>query len=172
MLRGAREHRSITLEADARHLLTDVWTTAAVVVGAILTMVTGLLWLDPVVAIAVAIHILWAGAMLVRRSFDGLMDQAVPADDLAKIVEVLEALRSRGCDYHELRTRTAGARSFVDVHILVPGDLSVQEGHNLVEGLEKEVQLKLPHVEMLTHIEPIEDPRSWTDETHRTTEPH
>jgi cation diffusion facilitator family transporter len=172
MLRGAREHRSITLEADARHLLTDVWTTAAVVVGVILTAVTGLLWLDPLVAIVVAIHILWTGTSLVRRSFDGLMDQAIPAEDLAAIVAILEPLRSRGCDYHELRSRTAGSRSFVDVHVLVPGTMSVQDGHNLVEGLEKEVQLRLPHVEMLTHLEPIEDPRSWTDETHRTTEPH
>ena len=81
---------------------------------------------------------------------------------------VLDALRTRGCDYHELRTRRAGSRSFVDVHILVPGTMSVLEGHNLVEGLEKEVQLRLPHVEMLTHLEPIEDPRSWADETHRT----
>jgi cation diffusion facilitator family transporter len=171
MLRGAREHRSITLEADARHLLTDVWTTAGVVVGVVVTFATGALWIDPAVAIAVAIHILWAGWELMRRSFRGLMDEAIPAADRAKIVEVLDALRSRGCDYHELRTRTAGARSFVDVHILVPGNMSVQEGHNLVEGLEKEVQLKLPHVEMLTHLEPIEDPRSWTDETHRSSEP-
>jgi cation diffusion facilitator family transporter len=170
MLRGAREHRSITLEADARHLLTDVWTTAGVVAGVIITYATGLLWLDPLVAIAVAIHILWAGWELMRRSFQGLMDEAIPAAERAKIVEVLDALRSRGCDYHELRTRSAGARSFVDVHVLVPGGMSVQEGHNLVEGLEKEVQLKLPHVEMLTHLEPIEDPRSWTDETHRSTE--
>jgi divalent metal cation (Fe/Co/Zn/Cd) transporter len=104
-----------------------------------------------------------------RRSFQGSWT-SVSADHRETIVEVLEALRSRGCDYHELRTRSAGARSFVDVHVLVPGDMSVQEGHNLVEGLEKEVQLRLPHVEMLTHLEPIEDPRSWTDETHRTTE--
>ena len=84
---------------------------------------------------------------------------------------MLDALRSSGCDYHELRTRRAGSRSFVDVHILVPGTMTVLEGHNLVEGLEKEVQLRLPHVEMLTHLEPIEDPRSWADETHRSTPP-
>jgi len=169
MLGGARAHRSITLEADARHLLTDVWTTGGVVVGVVLASVTGLLWLDPVVAIAVAIHILWTGTSLVRRSFQGLMDEAIPANERAQIAEVLDVLRSRGCDYHELRTRSAGSRCFVDVHILVPGTMSVLEGHNLVEGLEKEVQLRLPHVEMLTHLEPIEDPRSFTDETHRPT---
>jgi cation diffusion facilitator family transporter len=170
MLRGAREHRSITLEADARHLLTDVWTTAGVVIGVVVASASGLPWLDPVVAIAVALHILWTGATLMRRSFRGLMDEAVPADERAQIAAVLDALRTRGCDYHELRTRRAGSRSFVDVHVLVPGSMSVLEGHNLVEGLEKEVQLRLPHVEMLTHLEPIEDPRSWVDETHRTTE--
>jgi len=138
------------------------------VVGVVLAALTGFLWLDPAVAIAVAVHILWTGTALMRRSFHGLMDQAVPDEDRARIVEVLEVLRAKGFDYHELRTRRAGARSFVDVHVLVPGKMTVQEGHNLVEGLEKEVQLRLPHVEMLTHLEPIEDPRSWTDETHRS----
>ena len=170
MLRGAVDHRSITLEADARHLLTDVWTTGGVVAGVLLASATGLLWLDPVVAIAVAVHILWIGSSLMRRSFQGLMDEAIPAADRATVVEVLDSVRTRGFDYHELRTRAAGARSFVDVHVLVPGTMSVQEAHNVVEGLEKEVQLRLPHVEMLTHLEPIEDPRSFTDETHRTAE--
>ena len=171
MLRASREHRSITLEADAHHLLTDVWTTAGVIVGVLAAGATGWLRLDPLIAIAVAVHILWTGASLMRRSFHGLMDQAIPSADRAQIAAILDALKARGCDYHELRTRSAGARSFVDVHVLVPGTMSVQEGHNLVEGLEKEVQLRLPHVEMLTHLEPIEDPRSWTDETHRTTKP-
>jgi cation diffusion facilitator family transporter len=167
MLRASREHRSITLEADARHLLTDVWTTGGVIVGVLLAGFTGWLPLDALVAIAVAVHILWTGAALMRRSFRGLMDQAIPDEERARIAEILEVLRTRGCDYHELRTRRAGARSFVDVHVLVPGAMTVLEGHNLVEGLEKEVQLRLPHVEMLTHLEPIEDPRSFADETHR-----
>jgi cation diffusion facilitator family transporter len=170
MLRASREHRSITLEADARHLLTDVWTTGGVIAGVLVASATGWLQLDAVIAIAVALHILWTGTALMKRSFHGLMDQAIPEAERAQIDAILAVLRTRGCDYHELRTRRAGARSFVDVHILVPGTMTVQEGHNLVEGLEKEVQLRLPHVEMLTHLEPIEDPRSWTDETHRTTE--
>ena len=171
MFRGARRHRSITLEADARHLLTDVWTTGGVVAGVLLAGATGWLVLDPLIALAVAIHILWTGTALMRRSFHGLMDQAIPEAERKEIDQILQALRARGCDFHELRTRRAGARSFVDVHVLVPGTMTVQEGHNLVEGFEKEVQLRLPHVEMLTHLEPIEDPRSFTDETHRTAEP-
>ena len=163
MLRAARQHRSITLEADARHLMTDVWTTVGVVVGVILVEATGLQRLDPIVAIGVAIHILWTGATLVSRSFHGLMDRAVPDADRAIIVEVLETLRQQGGDYHALRTRESGAKSFVDVHVLVPGKLTVQQGHDLCEKLEKQIQSRLPHVEVLTHLEPLEDPKSWDD---------
>jgi len=163
MLRAARVHRSITLEADARHLLTDVWTTAGVVVGVILVEVTGILRLDPLIAIAVAIQILWTGFALITRSFHGLMDRAIPDADRAVIVEVLEKLRHEGADYHALRTRESGAKSFVDVHVLVPGRMSVQEAHDLAEALENDIRTRLPHVEVLTHLEPLEDPKSWDD---------
>jgi len=166
MLRAAREHRSITLEADARHLLTDVWTTAGVLIGVIAVSMTGWLRLDPIIAIAVAIQILWTGWHLMARSFQGLMDRAIPDEDRAKVIEVLETLRHQGGDYHALRTRVAGAKSFVDVHVLVPGRMTVQEGHDLVEKLENDIQAKLPHVEVLTHLEPLEDPKSW-DDPHR-----
>lgn len=163
MLRAAREHRSITLEADARHLLTDVWTTVGVVVGVVLVQLTGWLALDPIIAIVVALQILWTGWTLIARSFQGLMDRAIPDEDRAAIVEVLETLRHQGGDYHALRTRVAGAKSFVDVHVLVPGNMSVQDGHDLVEGLEADIRGRLPHVEVLTHLEPLEDPKSWDD---------
>jgi cation diffusion facilitator family transporter len=163
MLRAARTHRSITLEADARHLLTDVWTTVGVIVGIVLVQLTGILRLDPIVALAVAVQILWTGWHLMSRSFDGLMDRAVPGSDRAVIEEVLQRVRHEGCDYHALRTREAGAKSFVDVHVLVPGRMSVQAGHDLCESLESEIRSRLPHVEILTHLEPLEDPRSWDD---------
>lgn len=163
MLRAAREHRSITLEADARHLLTDVWTTAGVLVGVLLVKLTGWLLLDPIVAIAVAVHILWTGGSLIARSFEGLMDRAIPDEDRAVVVEVLETLRQQGGDYHALRTRVAGAKSFVDVHVLLPGKMSIQAGHDLAEQLENDIRVRLPHVEVLTHLEPLEDPKSWDD---------
>jgi len=97
------------------------------------------------------------------RSFDGLMDRAIPEADLKVIVGVLEELRHQGADYHALRTRMAGAKSFVDVHVLMPGGMSIQAGRDLVERLENEIQSKLPHVEVLTHLEPLEDPKSWDD---------
>jgi cation diffusion facilitator family transporter len=163
MLRAAKVHRSITLEADARHLLTDVWTTAGVLVAVALVQFTGWLRLDPIIAIVVALQILWTGWTLIGRSFQGLMDRAVPDEDQEKIVAVLSTLHDRGCDYHALRTRVAGAKSFVDVHVLVPGSMSVQDGHDLAEQLENDIQAKLPHVEVLTHLEPLEDPKSWDD---------
>jgi len=163
MLRAARGHRSITLEADARHLLTDVWTTAGVFVGIVLVQLTGWLRLDPVIALAVAIQILWTGWHLMARSFEGLMDRAVPDEDRAVICGVLDSLRHEGGDYHALRTRVAGAKSFVDVHVLVPGGMTIQAGHDIVERLENEIRAKLPHVEVLTHLEPLEDPKSWDD---------
>lgn len=163
MLRAARAHRSITLEADARHLLTDVWTTVGVFVGVVLVSSTGWLRLDPLVALAVAVQILYTGWQLMHRSFQGLMDRAVPDEDRALITGVLDTLRHEGGDYHALRTRIAGSKSFVDVHVLVPGSMTVQAGHDLAERLENEIRAKLPHVEVLTHLEPLEDPKSWDD---------
>ena len=161
LLRAAKVHRSITLEADARHLLTDVWTSAGVLVGIVVANATGWARLDPLVAIAVAVHIVWTGWSLIRRSFDGLMDRAIPANEQAKLIEVLERYKTQGCDYHQLRTRQSGKRSFIDVHLLVPGTTSVLDGHDVVERFEAEVRTLLPHVEVLTHLEPIEDPRSY-----------
>ena len=163
MLRAAKAHRSITLEADARHLLTDVWTTVGVFAGVVMVQSTGWLRLDPLIAIAVAIQILWTGWHLMRRSFDGLMDRAIPDEDRAVVTGILDEVRRQGGDYHALRTRVAGAKSYVNVHILVPGSMSVQDGHDLVEKLESDIAAKLPHVEVLTHLEPLEDPKSWDD---------
>ena len=163
MLRAARAHRSITLEADARHLLADVWTTAGVLVGLLLVKFTGWLRLDALVALAVALQILWTGWTLLARSFQGLMDRAVPDEDRAAIIEILETLKQQGADYHALRTRVSGAKSFVDVHLLVPGTMTVQQGHDLAESIENDIHTRLPHVEVLTHLEPLEDPRSWDD---------
>ena len=163
LLKGAREHRSITLEADAHHLLTDVWTTVGVIIGVGVVHFTGWLLLDPLIAIAVALQILWTGWSLIRRSFDGLMDRAIPADERERIVAVLDRVKAKGGDYHRLRTRVSGKKSFVDVHILVPGAMSVHDAHDLAHGLEQDIQAAVPHVEVLTHLESLEDPRSWDD---------
>jgi len=163
LLKGAREHRSITLEADAHHLLTDVWTTAGVIAAVAVVHFTGWLVLDPVIAIVVALQILWTGWSLIRRSFDGLMDRAIPDEERARIEAILDQVKARGGDYHRLRTRVSGKKSFVDVHLLVPGAMSVHEGHDLAHRLESEIEAAIPHVEVLTHLESIDDPRSWED---------
>lgn len=163
LLKGAREHRSITLEADAHHLLTDVWTTAGVIAAVAVVHFTGWLVLDPLIAIAVALQILWTGWSLIRRSFDGLMDRAIPEEERARIAAILDQVKARGGDYHRLRTRVSGKKSFVDVHLLVPGTMTVHEGHDLAHRLESEIEAAIPHVEVLTHLESIDDPRSWED---------
>lgn len=163
LLKGAREHRSITLEADAHHLLTDVWTTAGVIAAVAVVHFTGWLVLDPVIAIVVALQILWTGWSLIRRSFDGLMDRAIPDEERARIAAILDQVKARGGDYHRLRTRVSGKKSFVDVHLLVPGTMTVHEGHDLAHRLEAEIEAAIPHVEVLTHLESIDDPRSWED---------
>lgn len=161
LLQGARDHRSITLEADAHHLLADVWTTAGVIAAVAVVHFTGWLILDPLIAMAVAGQILWIGWTLIRRSFDGLMDRAIPTAEREKIVAVLEQVKANGGDYHRLRTRVSGKKSFVDVHVLVPGRMSVHEGHDLVQQLEMEIAAAVPHIEVLTHLESIEDRSSW-----------
>ena len=161
LLGAAKAHRSITLEADAHHLLSDVWTTVGVVIGVLLSVWTGWHILDPLIAIAVAFRILWTGANLIRQSFDGLMDRAIPDADRHKIEAVLNRFAAEGVRYHELRTRLAGKRSFVNVHILVPGATTVQAGHEILERIEAQIRTALPHVEVLTHLEPVEDPRSY-----------
>jgi len=161
---AGRRHHSITLEADAHHLMTDVWTSAGVLVGVGAVRLTGWGWLDPVVALAVAGNIVRMGVSLMRRSMRGLMDAALPVDEQGVIREVLDGFRGDGVEYHALRTRRAAARRFVSVHILVPGEWSVQRGHDLLERVEAGVCARLPNVTIFTHLEPLEDPAAWGDE--------
>lgn len=163
LLRAGRAHRSITLEADGRHLMTDVWTTVGVVTALLLVAFTGWIWLDAVIAILVGLHILLEGWRLMRRSFDGLMDKSIPEDEMEKVRAVLDRLRTTGNDYHALRTRQAGRTHFIDVHVLVPGAMTVQAGHDLVEQVEADLRDAVPHAEVLIHLEPLEDPRAWQD---------
>ena len=163
--RAGRRHQSITLEADAQHLMTDVWTSAGVVVGVGAVAMTGWERLDPIIAIVVAGNIIWSGVQIVRKSIFGLMDTALPASEQAAVRGVLEGYSASGIQYHALRTRQAGVRRFVSVHILVPGAMSVHEGHLLLERIEADIGRALPNVSMLTHLESLDDPSSWDDMT-------
>ncbi len=163
--RAGKRERSIALTANARHLLTDVWTSAGVVVGIAAVAMTGWQALDPIVALLVAANIVWSGYRLLRLSVDGLMDRALPASEFAAVRAVLDAHVETGIQYHALRTRESGARRFVSLHVLVPGDWTVQRGHALLERIESEIRAVVPNATVLTHLESLDDPASWEDQT-------
>jgi cation diffusion facilitator family transporter len=164
LLKVGKKRHSVILEADAHHLMTDVYTSAGVIVAVGLVAVTGWLWLDPVIALVVATNILWTGWQLMRRSTLGLMDAALPAATLLRVDEVLGRYKAEGIGFHALRTRQAGSRAFVTLHVLVPGSWTVQQGHDLCERLEHELLAVLPNGHVTTHLEPAEDPVSLLDE--------
>jgi cation diffusion facilitator family transporter len=163
LLRAGQQYRSITLEANAKHLMTDVWTTAGVLVGIAAVALTGWEVLDPLIALAVAVQILFTGLKLVRESAYGLMDTALPSGEQQQIVEILDRYAVGGVRYHALRTRNAGSQRFMSVHIQVPGAWSVQDGHSLLEDIDRDVRAVLKPISVFTHLEPLEDPRSWED---------
>jgi len=164
ILRASRVHRSITLEANAKHLLTDVWTSVGVIAAVALVAWTDWLWLDPCIALLVAANIVWAGTGIVRRSVSGLMDKALDPQELAKLEHLLDGYRSQGAGFHAVLTRQSGSKTFISMHVLVPGDWTVQRGHELLEQIEEEVRTLHPGSHVITHLEPAEDPSSFNDQ--------
>ena len=164
LLRVGKRHDSITLEADGRHLMTDVWTSAGVILGVALVVLTGWLRLDPLVALAVALHIVWTGVGLVRRSAAGLLDAAIPQEDRDAIQKVFDEYEKQGVTFHAFRTRRAAARRFVSFHLLVPDRWSVSRAHRLSEEIEARIRIAVPNAAVFTHIEPISDPASYEDQ--------
>ncbi len=165
ILRAGRKHNSITLEANAHHLLTDVWTSVGVLAGVGLVALTGWQWLDPIVALLVAANIIWAGAKIVRQSVGGLMDTMLSPRELAAVRSVFQIYEKDGVQFHALRTRQAGSRKFVSVHVLVPGDWTVQRGHQLLERIEADIRRTVSDAVVFTHLESLDDPASWDDQT-------
>jgi cation diffusion facilitator family transporter len=162
--RAGRAHHSITLEANAHHLLTDVWTSAGVIVGIGAVALTGWHWLDPLVALAVVVNIVVTGYRIVTESVSGLMDSAWPAVDQQLLKETLATFAQRGATFHAVRTRQAGPRRFVSMHVLVPGDWTVQAGHHLLERIEAAIRARIENVTVFTHLESLDDPASFEDE--------
>jgi len=162
---NGKENHSVTLIANSKHLMTDVWTSVGVLVGVGLVAVTGWAPLDSLVAIAVAINIIWSGIGIVKHSVSGLMDSVLPDEELQLIRDKIDDILSEGTTYHALMTRQAGARRFVAFHVLVPGDWTIEQGHVLLERLELEITQLLPNMVVFTHIEPLDDPASWKDQT-------
>ena len=165
LLSAGRRHDSIALESDARHLMTDVWTSAGVLAGIGAVALTGRLWLDPVVALLVAANIVRTGLGVMRRSALGLLDRALDAPDQDALRRVLARHEGEEVRFHALRTRQAGARRFVSLHVLVPGAWTVRRGHDLLERIEEEIREAVPGATVFTHLEAVEDPASWQDES-------
>jgi cation diffusion facilitator family transporter len=163
LLRAGKRYQSVTLDASAHHLLTDVWTSVGVLAGVGAVALTGWQRLDPIVALAVAANIVLAGGRIVRKSVLGLMDTALPAEELAAVHKVLAPYLQKGIEYHALRTRQSGARRFVSLHVLVPGEWTVHDGHGLLERIEADIRNTLPNVTVFTHLESLDDPTSWED---------
>jgi cation diffusion facilitator family transporter len=163
LLRAAKRTRSITLRADGYHLLTDVWTSAGVIAGIALVALTGWQRLDPLIAFAVAVNIIWTGWRLVRETGTGLLDAGLPEEERKVVTDAIAPFQEQGVLFHALRTRVAGTRRFVSMHVLVPGSWTVQRGHDLCEAIEASVRGVLPQTTVFTHLEPREDPVSWDD---------
>ncbi len=164
LLRAGRRYRSVALEADGYHLLTDVWTSAGVIVGVAAVALTGWQRLDPLIALAVAANIVRTGVKLVHRSALALLDVAWAPADRDALRTVLDRHATPPIQFHAIRTRQAGARRFVSLHVLVPGDWSVARGHQLLERIEHDIRAAVPHATVETHLEPVEDPASFEDQ--------
>ena len=165
LLSAASRHDSIVLESSARHLVADVWTTAGVAVGLILFMFTHRAWLDPLLALAVGVHVVWSGVELVRRSFQGLMDAGLPEVEIKKIKEIIHKDLGSDWKFHALRTRKSGSRRFVDFHLLMPGKFSLAKAHEIASKLEHDLESAFEEMDATIHMEPLEDPKSWEEDS-------
>jgi cation diffusion facilitator family transporter len=165
LVKNGKKYNSITLEADGKHLMTDVLTSGGVLLAIGLIKLTGWLRLDGIVAIGVAINIIWTGYQLIKRSALGLLDTAFPKDEMDDIWQVLGKYEQQNIRFHSLMTRQSGQRKFIFVHILMSGKMDIQQGHNLAEKVENDIRMLFPNTQttVFTHLEPIEDPVSMLD---------
>jgi len=163
LLRAGKKYNSITLEADAHHLMTDVWTTAGVISGLLLVKITGWVILDPVIAILVAVNIIFTGVRLIKRSVSGLMDRALPENELKMVKSILNSYEGQCITYHSLYTRKAASKNFIFLHLLMPGNWHISRGHEITKEIEAEIEKTLPDSDVFIHIEPLNDPDSFDD---------
>ena len=163
LLHYGKKHNSITLEADAHHLMTDVWTTVGIIIGIFLVKITHWQILDPIMAIAVGISIIYTGSRLVIRSTDGLMDSKISEKDLIQIRQILNRHQADGIEYHALYTRQAASKRFISFHLLFPGDYTVYQAHEVTKLIETDIAIEFPHTDVFIHIEPLNDQDSFDD---------
>ncbi|MCL4415583.1 MAG: cation diffusion facilitator family transporter [Patescibacteria group bacterium] len=164
LLKAGKKYHSITLEADAHHLFTDVWTSIGVIVGVFAVSVTKINALDPIIAILVGLNIVYTGIKIMKRSVMGFMDVSISKEEQAIIIKIFNDYEKSGLKFHGLRTRQSAARRFISFHVLFPGKWSVQKSHNYAEKIECDIRKSIPNVTVTTHLEPVEDRKSWNDE--------
>lgn len=163
LVRAGKKQRSIILEADGKHLLTDVWTTAGVLSALFVVKISGWLILDPLIAILVACNIIYTGIRLIMRSVSGLMDSAMSEKEQATIREILDSSCTEGMKYHSLYTRSAASKNFIFFHLLIPGNWEIIHGHQVTKQIETEIKNALPGSEVFIHMEPLNDPDAFDD---------
>lgn len=171
LLRAGRRHRSATLTADGKHLLTDVWTSVGIVVGVGLVALTGWERLDPIVAFVVGVNIILTGWKLLAESVAGLMDVSWSKQDNAELAQIVKRFLTEDVAVHALRTREAGHARYVEMHLLVPGRWTVLEGHDIAEDIEDAIVERFEGCSVTIHLEPREDPRAYGDYEHEVTIP-
>ena len=166
MLRKSKLYDSITLEADAHHLMTDVWTSVGVIAALVVVMFAPPSWaiLDPIIAVIMGLNIIRTGVSLIRRSMAGMMDSSLPSGEIAQIADAIRAKEGPDAIFHGVRTRKSGSRRFVEFHLLVPGDITVQTGHDRCKVIEAEINGQLAHALVTIHVEPKEDGDAWEEE--------
>lgn len=162
--RAGKQYNSISLTANSHHLLTDVWTSAGVLLGVSAVVVTGWQTLDPLIAIVVAANIVWTGVGIIKNSVSGLMDAAIPKEDLAAIQSVMDRYQEKGIKFHALRTRQSGSVKIISMHVLVPGSWTVDRGHKLASQIEDAVRGAVEDSVIFTHLESLSDPAAFNDE--------
>ncbi len=160
---AGKRYDSVSLIANSHHLMTDVWTSAGVIGGVGLVALTGWQFLDPVLALLVAVNIVWTGTGILRESVAGLMDKALDMVDQQAIQAILDQYTAAHIEFHAIRTRQSGSIKFLSMHVLVPGDWTVEAGHKLVTMIEKNLKEKIQSLNIITHLEALNDPESWDD---------
>jgi cation diffusion facilitator family transporter len=164
LIRNGKKNKSLLVEADGKHLMTDVWTSAGVIIGIFMVKITGILILDPIIAILVALNIVYTGYRLISRSTNGLMDASISESEINQVKKYLDSLKEKNITYHSLMTRQAGQRKFISFHLLVPGAWTVQQGHENADIIEETIEDMFDEpVTVTSHIEPVEDPASLKD---------
>lgn len=157
LIRVGRKDKSPALEADGHHIMTDVVTSVGVIAGLVGAVLTGWYFLDPLLALVVALNILWQGWKVITSSLDGLMDRAVPVEEHVRIRDIISANSKGALEVHDLKTRIAGRATFIEFHMVVDAHMTVGESHAICDRIEEALEAEIPSVRIVIHVEPEDE---------------